>query len=185
MGNIVHTAQYLTDNFVYSANRQAEEHVVECNHNEDKTDKEEREMVRDIEELIKKTEQDMQIESPDMLSMWIETMCEWAYYNEYGHGMYVVVNDDGIPYCTEAPDDDDYCWELSLEANIDWNDVRDGYDDDPNSRWYVLDDNGVQTNIWSLVGYDRMCRALEAAIADRYNPEYLLTGDMLTSVERV
>lgn len=125
-------------------------------------------MMSKIDKQIIQTELAMHIDDPMIQERWLDVMGEWAESDEYGHRMHVVVNGYGVPYCTEAPGEDDYCWESLVAANMDWRNAIDGYRDDPNSKWYVLDDNGVQVNMWGLASITDMRDALVMAIDDYY-----------------
>ena len=124
-------------------------------------------MMSELDRIIIKTEESMRIDDPTIQERWLDVMGEWAESDEYGHRMHVVVNDNGEPYCTDVPGDDDFCWEPLVAANMNWLDVLDGYQDDPNSTWYVLDDDGVQRNMWGLASARDIYYALRIAIADR------------------
>ena len=121
-----------------------------------------------IDEQIRQAEEDMRIDDPIILARWLDVMGEWAESNEYGHRMHVVVNDHGEPYCTDAPYDDDICWESLVADNMDWREALDGYKDDPSSKWYVFNDDDIQVNMWALAGMHDMRDALRMAIADYY-----------------
>lgn len=125
-------------------------------------------MMSKIDEQIRQMEDTMRIDDPIILARWLDVMGEWAESDEYGHRMHVVVNGNGEPYCTDAPYEADICWETLVAANMDWREALDGYQDDPNSKWYVLDDDGVQRNMWGLANVVEMRHALRMAIADYY-----------------
>lgn len=126
------------------------------------------ERARQVMEMIRQEEEFLRVDFLSAMPKWLDVMGEWAESNEYGHRMHVVVNDHGEPYCTDEPDESDFCWENLVAAYMDWSSALDGYRDDPLSKWYVLDDNDVQVNMWSLASVVDMRNALKMAIADRY-----------------
>lgn len=109
----------------------------------------------------------MKVIQPDNVTrqeLWREVMAEWAENNEHGVPMHVVIRRDGSPHCTDILDGAEMGWEKLMSAQVDWVNVIDGYDDDPNSHWYVLDERGTLINMWHLVDNSEMGRALEQAI---------------------
>lgn len=121
-----------------------------------------------IDEQIRQAEEEMRIDNLYILARWLDVMGEWAESDEYGHRMHVVTNYNGEPYCSDRPWDDDICWETLVAANMDWCEVLDGYQDDPGSKWYVYNDDGVQVNMWALADVYEMRKALRMAIVDYY-----------------